>query len=140
MNSFFFEDVLETCCFHPSPEVNHEKKTLSQTRPLTVVLKSYPALQPLLPIPPPRTSMYPASRFLSNPSVTAKAVTLSAEKSASFLMIVILSVISLDAVSASGGARGQQRGKPLPCAWTTYNQPCSLLLRSRWIPCTETDF
>lgn len=37
MNCSAFEAMLETCCFHPSPEVHHEKKSLSQTQPLEVV-------------------------------------------------------------------------------------------------------
>lgn len=53
--------------------------------------------------------------------------------------MVIVGMMSFDAVSASGEVRAPQQRRPQHCNGTTYNQPYSLLRRSCWIPCTETD-
>lgn len=127
MNSSSFEDILETYCFHPSPEVNPEKKTSSWTWPL----KSYPSLQPLYihlsNLPEPASS--PASCFLSNPSITARPVTLWGEKPASvFSDTYHFGHGKPWCCQVSQRSEGQQKGRPVHWNCLTYNQPYSFLL------------
>lgn len=88
----------------------------------------------------PEPASTPASCFLSNPSITARTVTLWGEKSACFLILIILGMVSLDAVKCLRRSEGQQRGRPVHWNCPTYNQPYSFLLICCHFPCTETDF